>query len=111
VVKAKNAEGTVGAASNAVTFKTPPASDRITVASARFKAGDFRIAGTGSENGATVTLFASNAAGVVGAQIGTPTTIAVNAYEFRIRTNVPNPGYVVVKSNRGGVSAPFRVTT
>ena len=46
--------------------------DRVTIGTARWKAGDFRVGGTGSVNGNTVQIYRANADGTISTQtIGT----------------------------------------
>lgn len=117
-VAAKNAAG-LGAASDAVTVSTQAAADRITISSAKWKAGDFRVVGTGDNLGATVQVYRVNADGTPGAAITGMTAQVVAAappgigdYSIRARTNVPttNPGRIIVKSTGGGVAGPFTVS-
>jgi chitodextrinase len=113
-VKAKNAEGSLSGPSNAVSVTTPNATDRVTIATARWKAGDFRVSGTGSVNGNTVQIYRANADGTIGTQtIGTATTITLNAYDIRLRNGAApatNPGRIFVKSSGGGIAGPFTVS-
>src|SRR6185436_13193820 len=121
-VKAKNAGG-FGPESPQSAALTPAAiTDTVTISSAKFKAGsDFRIIGTASVVGATITLYRANADGSIGAII--PNAIATvtaavapatgGAWEVRLRNgNVPatNPGRIFAKSNGGGLAGPFTVT-
>ena len=64
----KNAAG-LGADSALLTKKTDASTDRITITSAKWKTGDFRIVGTGSQVGATVQAYRVNADGSAGAAI------------------------------------------
>jgi hypothetical protein len=116
-VAAKNAAGT-GPDSARITKATSAATDRVTITSAKWKATDFRIVGTGSVVGATVQAFRVNANGTIGAAITGATAQVVAAappgigdYDIRLRANVPatNPGRVFVKSNGGGIAGPFTV--
>ena len=73
-VKAKNAEGTLSGPSAPVSVTTTATTDRVTIGTARWKAGDFRVGGTGSVNGNTVQIYRANADGTISTQtIGTPT--------------------------------------
>lgn len=112
---ATGSAGTVGAAatSNAV---TPTAvTDRVAVTSARWKTGDFRVVGTGSATGATVSVRTGSATGPV---IGTATVTApvapatVGDWTLRLRNaaaGTRNPGQIWVTSNQGGVAGPVTV--
>ena len=117
-VKAKNATG-FGAESAKLTLKPTAVTDRVTVTTAKWKAGDFRVVGTSSASSGSVTVWRANADGTAGAQIGTLAVALTPAaapatgttYDWRLRAGVPttNPGRIVVKSSNGGVSAPFTV--
>ena len=113
-VKAKNAEGTLSGPSAPVSVTTTATTDRVTIGSARWKAGDFRVGGTGSVNGNTVQIYRANADGTISTQtIGTPTAITANAFDIRLRTGAApatNPGRIFIKSSGGGVAGPFTVT-
>ena len=113
-VKAKNAEGTLSAASAPVSVTTTATTDRVTIGTARWKAGDFRVGGTGSVNGNTVQIYRANADGTISTQtIGTPTAVTVNAFDIRLRNGAApatNPGRIFIKSSGGGVAGPFTVT-
>ena len=113
-VKAKNAEGTLSGPSAAVSVTTTATTDRVTIGTARWKAGDFRVGGTGSVNGNTVQIYRANADGTISTQtIGTPTAITANAFDIRLRTGAApatNPGRIFIKSSGGGVAGPFTVT-
>ena len=113
-VKAKNAEGTLSGPSVPVSVTTTATTDRVTIGTARWKAGDFRVGGTGSVNGNTVQIYRANADGTISTQtIGTPTAITANAFDIRLRTGAApatNPGRIFIKSSGGGVAGPFTVT-
>ena len=93
--------------------------DRLTITSAKWKTGDFRVVGTGTVAGAVVTAHRVNADGSIGTAItGATANVAapvapstVGAYDVRVRTEAPttNPGRVYVKSSKGGVAGPFAV--
>ncbi len=116
-VAAKNAAGS-SAESTKLTKKTDVLTDRVSITSARWKAGDFRVVGTGSQVGATVTVLRVNADGSQGAAIAGASAAVVAAappgigdFSIRLRTNVPtgNPGRIFVKSSGGGIAGPFTV--
>jgi hypothetical protein len=98
---------------------TDPLTDQITITSAKWKAGDFRIVGSGNMVGRTVQAYRVNANGTRGAAITGATAAVVAAappgigdYSIRQRANVPatNPGKIFVVSNGGGAAGPFTVT-
>jgi hypothetical protein len=115
-VKAENANG-FGPESSKVSVT--PVGDSVAITTAKWKAGDFRIVGTGSVTGANVTVHRVNADGSIGAAItGATATVTapvapatVGDYTIRVRGGAPttNPGRIVVKSDNGGVTAPFTV--
>jgi Fibronectin type III domain/Chitobiase/beta-hexosaminidase C-terminal domain len=117
-VVATSAGGT-SAASERLIKTTDAATDRVTITTARWKAGDFRIVGTGSVLGATVQAYRVNADGTRGAAIAGATAAVVAAappgigdYSIRMRANAPatNPGRIFLVSDRGGVAGPFAVS-
>jgi hypothetical protein len=103
-----------------VTVRPVALVDRLTITSARWKAGDFRVGGTGSVTGANLTVHRVNADGTAGAAItGATATVTAPAapatvgnYSVRVRAGAPttNPGRIIVKSDKGGATAPFTVT-
>lgn len=101
---------------------TPQAvTDQITIGTARWKSGEFRVTGSGSVVGSTVTVHSVTATGAIGAPIpgATGTVVAAVApaigdYDVRLRDGAApatNPGRVYVKSSGGGVAGPSTVTT
>ncbi len=94
-----------------------PSSDRVTIGTAKWKSNDFRVTGTSSTVGGTVTLrSAPDATGKVTVYGQATVTAAAppevgGVWDFRLRTGVPttNPGRVFADSNRGGTAGPFTV--
>ena len=116
-VSAVNATG-VGAESAPFTVTLPAATDRITIGTASWKAGDFKVVGTGSQLNATITLFRVNADGSRGTAItGAVTNVVAAAppgigdWTIRLRNGQPttNPGRIMAVSSGGGTTAPFTV--
>jgi hypothetical protein len=93
--------------------------DRLTITTARWKVGDFRVVGTGSATGAVITVYRANADGTIGPVItGATATVTapvapatVGDFSIRQRAGGPatNPGRIFVRSDRGGVAGPFTV--
>ena len=117
-VAAKNAAGS-SAESAKLIKKTDVLTDRVSITSARWKVGDFRVVGTGSQVGATVQVHRVNTDGTIGAPIagasaavGAAAPPGIGDFSIRLRTNVPagNPGRIFVKSSGGGVAGPFTVS-
>ncbi|MFD1053407.1 fibronectin type III domain-containing protein [Terrabacter terrigena] len=117
-VKALNA-GAVSLDTTLVSVRTQVATDRITISTAKWKVGDFKVVGTGDQVGATVRLYRVNADSSIGTEISGSATAVVAAappgigdWTVRMRANAPgtNPGRVIAKSDRGGQTAPFTVS-
>jgi hypothetical protein len=115
-VRARTAKQT-GDESGKVTVTTQAITDRVTITSAKWKSGDFRVAGSSSATSGTVTVHAAAATGGIGAPIaglsGSLTSAAPAAgstYDLRLRTAVANPKQIYVKSSNGGVAGPFTVS-
>lgn len=113
----------VAGASSAAAAVRPVASttDTLIVTGATWKSGDFRVDGTGSVTGASITLFTVNANNTIGTAIpGATTTVAApvppalaGAWQVRLRNGAAgtaNPGRIYVRSDRGGVIGPITVT-
>jgi hypothetical protein len=82
-------------------------SDVVSITTAKWKPGDFRVVGVSSP-GSIVTIRTA----VGGTIYGTPVVAdATGAFDFRLRTGVPNikPAAIVADSNLGGSSTPFNV--
>ena len=117
-VKAKNAEGTLSAASNSVPVTTTAATDRITVGGARYRAGDrLEISGTGTQQGVTVRVY-NGAVGDKTRLIGTATVTNAVApatgitWDLRLRGNTVPAGVTTlwVESSGGGTAGPVTPT-
>ena len=119
-VAAKNSAG-YGPESNPYGPLVPSkVTDRVTIGTAKWKTGDFRVTGTGSLVGAIVTVRPATSAGTIDRtrSLGTAQTVAAVApetgatYDIRLRNgNAPatNPGKIFVESDSGGVAGPFVV--
>jgi Chitobiase/beta-hexosaminidase C-terminal domain len=90
-----------------------PASDVVTITSAKWKPGDLRVVGTTTTVGAIVTIRSASGVvyGVAAVTAAAPPAVG-GVYDFRLRVNVPttNPLTVYVDSNRGGTAGPFTVS-
>ncbi|BFU42633.1 fibronectin type III domain-containing protein [Krasilnikovia sp. MM14-A1004] len=87
-----------------------PTVDRVTIGTAKWKTGDFRITGSGSFVGATLSLHSGSLAGPV---LGTTTITAAGDYDLRLRDGqAPSsrPAVIYIESNQGGVAGPFTVS-
>ena len=87
-----------------------PKPDTVALGSARWKNGDFRVAGTGSVVGATITIHRGSLSGPV---VGTGTVVAGpagttgGAFELRFRNGAApatNPTPIFIESNLGGTT-------
>lgn len=87
---------------------TPVRGDNVSITKATWKAGDFRVTGTGTVNGAVITFHSGSLAGPV---LGT-TTVTAGAIAFRLRNaQAPpaRPASVWVESSLGTTAGPFTV--
>jgi len=106
---------TVGAATRTDDVLVTPRADTVTISSAKFRINDFRVIGTSSTVGATVTVRSvPDANGNVIIYGVAPVTAAAppatgGVYDFRLRSIATSPGRIVVDSNRGGTAGPFTV--
>ncbi|WP_227497014.1 fibronectin type III domain-containing protein [Planctomonas psychrotolerans] len=80
--------------------KVTPVPDRIAVARAQWKSRDFRIEGTGSVDGATVTIRRGGPTGTVISR----STVTAGVFSARLRDGAAgtNPGTIWVESSLGG---------
>jgi hypothetical protein len=96
--------------------KVTPTPDRVTIGTARWKAGDFRVTGTGSAVGATITVHQGSLSGRV--LLTAPVTAAAppatgGVWDVRARNaaaGASNPGTIWIESSVGGTAGPFTVT-
>ena len=93
--------------------------DEVAIELADYRTGnEFRLGGTASIVGATITVLRSNAAGTAPTTtvVGTAPVTAVappevgGEWELRIAPPPANPGKVFIRSSQGGVAGPFDVT-
>ena len=123
-VVAKTTAGNSAPSVRSNVFTVAPAGDRITVSSAKWKTTDFRVVGTTSATGGTVSVLLAaagpNGTVVAGAPVtgmtGTVTPAVApttgGTFDVRIRTGVPNPrpAQIFIRSSNGTVAGPFATT-
>jgi hypothetical protein len=119
-VKAKNASGFGPESTPYGPLSPTKVTDRVTIGTAKWKSGDFRVTGTGSLVGAIVTVRPATSTGTIDRtrSLGTAQTVPAappatgGTYDIRLRNaNAPatNPGKIFVESDSGGVAGPFVV--
>jgi hypothetical protein len=119
-VKAKNVSGYGPESTEQGPFIPTKLTDRITIGTAKWKVGDFRVTGSGSAVGALLEVRNANAAGtgpgttvLARGQVEPPVAPAtVGTYDIRARNAAApstNPGKIFVVSDGGGVAGPFTV--
>jgi len=119
-VKAKNASGYGPESTPYGPLSPTKVTDRVTIGTAKWKSGDFRVTGTGSLVGAIVTVRPATSTGTIDRtrSLGNAQTVPAVApatgatYDIRMRNgNAPatNPGKIFVESDSGGVAGPFVV--
>jgi hypothetical protein len=93
--------------------------DTVTIGTAKWKSGDFRVTGSGSAVGAFLEVRDATASGpgttvYSRGQVEPPVAPATNGtYDIRVRNAAApavNPGKIYVVSENGGVAGPFTVT-
>lgn len=87
---------------------TPARGDALTITQARWKAGDLRVEGTGTVNGAVVTVHSGGLAGPV---LGTA-TVTAGAWSLRLRNAAApaaRPPGVSAESTLGSTTGPAAV--
>ncbi|MEN3301071.1 fibronectin type III domain-containing protein [Pseudonocardia sp.] len=115
-VKAKNGSGYGPESTDQGPFVPTKLTDSVSIATAKWKSGDFRITGSGSAVGALLEVHAGTPTGLILArgQVEPPVAPAtLGTYDIRVRaSNAPasNPGKIYVVSENGGVAGPFTVT-
>ncbi len=119
-VKAKNASGYGPESTPYGPLSPTKVTDRVTIGTAKWKSGDFRVTGTGSLVGAIVTVRPATSTGAIdrtrslgsGQIVPAVAPATGGTYDIRLRNaNAPatNPGKIFVESDSGGVAGPFVV--
>jgi hypothetical protein len=114
-VQAQNGAGYGAESAKSASFTPTKVTDQIAITSAKWKAGDFRVVGTASKVGETVSLRRDSATGpVLGSGLVTAAAPPATggAYDIRLRNaaaGATNPGKIWVTSTGGGVAGPFTV--
>jgi hypothetical protein len=106
---------TTGAGSKTDEVLVTPVPDRVTIGTSKWKVGDFRVVGTGSLVGTTITVHRGSLSGTVLVQAAVTAAAppGIGDYDARSRaTGAPlnvNPGTVWIESSGGGTAGPFTV--
>jgi hypothetical protein len=115
-VKARNSAGYGAESAKSAPFTPTAVTDRITIGTARWKSGDFRVTGTASVVGRTVSVRTGSAGGpILGSALVTAAAPPATGgeYDIRLRNGAApptNPGSIWVTSNGDGVAGPFTVS-
>jgi hypothetical protein len=115
-VKAQNSSGYGPASTEQGPFIPTKVTDTVTIGTAKWKSGDFRVTGSGSAVGAFLEVHAGSPTGTLLArgQVEPPVAPAtVGTYDIRVRNAAApatNPGKIYVVSENGGQAGPFTVT-
>jgi len=120
-VKAKNVSGYGPESTPYGPIVPTKVTDTVSIGTAKWKSGDFRVTGTGSLVGAIVTVRPTTSTGAIdrtrslGSQQVVPAVAPATGgtYDIRLRNaNAPatNPGKIFVESDSGGVAGPFVVS-
>jgi hypothetical protein len=89
--------------------------DRVTIGTAKWKANDFRITGTGSFVGATVLIHVGSLASpaIASGAVVAAAPPGIGDIDIRLRNGAApatRPTVIYIESNRGGVAGPFTVS-
>ncbi|KAI8917618.1 hypothetical protein DFJ77DRAFT_312140 [Powellomyces hirtus] len=109
-LKSKNAAGIYSAATPVVSVTPSEGIDVITITRARQSQRDLRVEGTGSDQTATISVFANCNNAPCTTVLATSTIDATGAFAARAKTAPAGIQSVFAKSNKGGVFGPFAVT-
>ena len=106
---------TTAAGSKSDTVLITPTVDRVTIGTAKWKAGDFRITGTGSFVGATVIIHSGSPTGpaLTSAAITAAAPPGIGEFDVRLRNAAApatRPNVIYIESNQGGTAGPFTVS-
>jgi hypothetical protein len=114
-VKAKNGSGYGPESTDQGPFVPTKLTDTVTIGTAKWRAGDFRVTGSGSTVGAFLEIHAGSPTGTLlsRGQVEPPVAPAtLGTYDIRVRNAAApaaNPGKIYVVSENGGVAGPFTV--
>jgi hypothetical protein len=108
---------TTGAGTKTDEVNVTPVPDQVAIGTAKWKVGDFRVTGTSSVVGGTITVHKGSLSGVSLGQAAVtaaaPPAVG-GVYDARSRATTPpfntNPGTVWIESSLGGTAGPFTVT-
>jgi hypothetical protein len=109
------AKNTTGWSTESAPTSPIQATDAVTVGSARWKLGDFRVTGTGTDIGGVTVYDAATDKPIPGATATMTAAVAPatgTTFDIRLRNAQapnPKPAKVYVKSSLGGASAPLAV--
>jgi hypothetical protein len=115
-VQARNSSGWGAESVQSGPLKVTPVTDRVTIGTARWKTGDFRVTGTGSAANVTLTIRENSETGtVLGTGRMTPATAPATGgvYDLRFRDGLAprtRPATIYVVSSLGGIAGPFTVS-
>jgi hypothetical protein len=108
---------TSGGASRSDTVAVTPVPDQVSIGTAKWKAGDFRVTGASSVVGGTITVHKGTLAGVPMGQAAVTAAVAPatgGVFDARTKSTAApfstNPGTVWIESSLGGVAGPFSVS-
>lgn len=90
-----------------------PRPDQVSVITARWKNGDFRVTGAGSVVGATITVHQDSLGGAVLGRATVTAAVLGGDFSLRLRNGAApaiSPGTIWIESTVGGTSGPFTVT-
>ena len=119
-VKAKNTAGYGPESTPFGPLVPTKVTDTVSIGTAKWKTGDFRVTGSGSLVGAIVTIRPTTSTGAIdrtrslgsGQIVPAVAPATGGTYDIRLRNaNAPatNPGKIFVESDSGGVAGPFVV--
>jgi hypothetical protein len=119
-VKAKNAAGYGDESTKYGPLAPSRVTDTVSISRATWKAGEFRVRGSGSVVGAIVTIRPVGADGKIDrtrslgqGQVVAAAPPAIGEFDLRLRNGAApatNPGQIFVESDGGGVAGPTTVT-
>jgi hypothetical protein len=107
---------TTAAGSKSDDVVVTPVPDQVTIGTAKWKLGDFRVTGSSTVVGGTITIHKGSLSGV--SLGGAPVTAAAppatgGVFDARLRSTAPpldtKPATIWIESTLGGVAGPFTV--
>ncbi len=104
---------TTAAGSKSDDVVVTPVPDQVAIATAKWKLGDFRVTGSSTVAGGTITVHKGSLSGVSLVQAAVTAAATGGVFDARSKSTLPpldtRPTTIWIESTLGGVAGPFTV--